>query len=107
MARFRSPLTRYPLLFENLCNCTPHDTEEYKKIQRAVDLSKEILTLVNGAKKEAEDQERLIEIQKKLDKSSFEKGFDKTDPTINEIRVCQCSSFIHVELATYFGILKM
>ncbi|XP_021946876.1 uncharacterized protein LOC110844861 isoform X3 [Folsomia candida] len=79
-------LTKYPLLFENLCNCTASDSEEYKHIQRAVELSKDILTHVNSAKKEAEDQERLIEIQRKLDKPSFEKGIDKTDPSISEIR---------------------
>jgi hypothetical protein len=76
-------------LFENLCNCTASDTEEYKNIQRAVELSKEILCHVNHAKKEAEDQERLLEIQKKLDKSAFDKGIDKTDPSISEIRVSQ------------------
>jgi len=69
-------LTKYPLLFENLCNCTAADSEEYKNIQRAVDLSKEILCHVNSAKKEAEDLERLIEIQRKLDKSAFDKDKD-------------------------------
>jgi Rho guanine nucleotide exchange factor 12 len=75
-------LTKYPLLFENLCNCTSKESEEYKNVQRAVDLSKEILCHVNSMKKEAEDHERLIEIQRKLDKSAFEK--DKSDA---EIRV--------------------
>ncbi|CAG7831461.1 unnamed protein product [Allacma fusca] len=75
-------LTKYPLLYENILNCTPSDTDEYKSLQRAVELSKEILNSVNRAKKDAEDEQRLREIQMRLlvDKS------DKSDPCINELK---------------------
>lgn len=80
-------LTKYPLLFESLCNCTPADSIEYKNLQRALELSKEILTSVNSAKKEAEDEDTLHEIQRKLDKSFFEKGVERTDHNFNDLRV--------------------
>ncbi|KAJ9587090.1 hypothetical protein L9F63_028337, partial [Diploptera punctata] len=66
-------LTKYPLLFENLAKYTEEDTEELLSLQKAVERSKEILNFVNQAVKEAEDLQRLTEIQKRLDKSGFEK----------------------------------
>lgn len=80
-------LTKYPLLFEQLYNCTNPDSTEYKNLKRALDLSKEILCSVNHAKKEAEDEERLHEIQRKLDKSYFEKGLERTEHAYNDLRV--------------------
>lgn len=80
-------LTKYPLLFESLCNCTAADSIEYNNLQRALELSKEILTSVNTAKKDAEDEERLQELQNRLDKSYFEKGVERTDHTYNDLRV--------------------
>jgi len=80
-------LTKYPLIFENLCDCTPQDTQEYKHIQRAVELSKEILHHVNAAKREAEDQEKLNDIQKHLDKSALDR-MDKSDSAFTELKVC-------------------
>ncbi|CAL8080561.1 unnamed protein product [Orchesella dallaii] len=79
-------LTKYPLLFESLCNCTAADSTEYKNLQRALELSKEVLCSVNLAKKEAEDEERLTEIQRRLDKSFFEKGNERTDHSFNDLR---------------------
>lgn len=70
-------LTKYPLLFENLAKCTANSEEtlspEYLKVQRAVDRSKEILNHVNKAVKEAEDYQRLVEIQKRIDRTQFDK----------------------------------
>jgi len=68
-------LTKYPLLFENLAKYTDENSEsqELKAVQRALERSKEILNHVNGAVREAEDQQRLIDIQRRLDRSGFEK----------------------------------
>jgi hypothetical protein len=68
-----SRLTKYPLLFENLAKYTEEDTEELVSVLRAVERSKEILNNVNQAVREAEDIQRLTEIQRRLDKSGFEK----------------------------------
>ena len=77
-------LTKYPLLFDNLCNCTPPESEEYRNVQRAVELSKDILNSINLAKKEAEDQQRLREIQMRL---YVEKNADKSEAQVNELKV--------------------
>ncbi|XP_025200480.1 rho guanine nucleotide exchange factor 11 [Melanaphis sacchari] len=65
-------LTKYPLLFESLVKCTSNE-EELLNIKRSFERSKIILNHVNQAVREAEDQLRLSEIQKKLDASPFEK----------------------------------
>ncbi|CAG0914094.1 unnamed protein product [Notodromas monacha] len=90
-------LTKYPLLLENLVKCSgpssPSDPsssdtdslvsnwdEEISKIKRASAGSRQILDHVNQAKKEFENNERLSEIQKRLDTSSF----DKTDHPVTK-----------------------
>jgi len=69
-------LTKYPLMFEKLRNYCSGDVDsaEYKSIQRALNMSKEILNTVNHAKKEAEDLHRLEEIQRRIDKYALDKG---------------------------------
>ncbi|RZF41035.1 hypothetical protein LSTR_LSTR002667 [Laodelphax striatellus] len=76
-------LTKYPLLFENLAKYTPNGTEEAAQVQRAVERSKEILNFVDKAVKEAEDQHRLAEIQRRLDKTPFDKA---DNPLASEFR---------------------
>lgn len=81
-------LTKYPLLFESLSKITlkspdtlvasqdktPIPSEkEVQAIQRAHDLSRRILDHVNQAVREAEDAHTLQTIQKRLDKSMYEK----------------------------------
>ncbi|XP_036230868.2 uncharacterized protein RhoGEF2 isoform X3 [Bactrocera oleae] len=70
-------LTKYPLLFENLYKVTirvvPDDLSEAEAIQRALESSKKILVDVNQAVKTAEDTHKLQNIQRKLDKSTFDK----------------------------------
>ncbi|XP_055917714.1 uncharacterized protein LOC129949975 isoform X2 [Eupeodes corollae] len=70
-------LTKYPLLFENLYKITkrvvPDDHEEAEAVQRALDYSKRILVDVNQAVKTAEDAHKLQTIQRKLDRSTFDK----------------------------------
>lgn len=66
--------------------------EEMRMVLRALERSKEILNYVNQAVREAEDQHRLADIQRKLDKTSF----DKADhPMVAEFKVshfCRTSS---------------
>ncbi|XP_036143967.1 rho guanine nucleotide exchange factor 11 isoform X2 [Monomorium pharaonis] len=77
-------LTKYPLLFENLAKYTLDSNEKEKAaICRSLERSKEILSRVNQAVKEAEDHQRLIEIQRTIDRSAFDK-FDH--PTVQEFK---------------------
>ncbi|KAL1124679.1 hypothetical protein AAG570_001303 [Ranatra chinensis] len=66
-------LTKYPLLLENLSKHTPSECEEFTNLQWAIERSKEILSHVNKAVKEAQDEHRLAEIQRRLDRSQFDK----------------------------------
>uniref|UniRef100_A0A0A9WXR4 Rho guanine nucleotide exchange factor 12 n=1 Tax=Lygus hesperus TaxID=30085 RepID=A0A0A9WXR4_LYGHE len=67
-------LTKYPLLFENLAKYTlKEEEEEHSRLKIAIEKSKELLNYVDMAVKEAEDEHRLAEIQRKLDKSQFDK----------------------------------
>ena len=78
-------LTKYPLLFENLAKYTSETNEkERAAVLRSVERSKEILSRVNQAVKEAEDYQRLVEIQRTIDKSAFEKFVD--NPTVQEFK---------------------
>lgn len=70
-------LTKYPLLFENLHKVTIKlgvaDEKEIHGIFVALDASKRILNHVNHEVRIAEDINKLQNIQKKLDRSNFEK----------------------------------
>lgn len=71
-------LTKYPLLFESLAkisnSISPADDEkEIQSIIRSRELSRRILDHVNQAVREAEDTHTLQTIQKRLDKSLYEK----------------------------------
>ncbi|XP_072764898.1 rho guanine nucleotide exchange factor 12 isoform X1 [Anoplolepis gracilipes] len=77
-------LTKYPLLFENLAKYTPDSDEREKAaVLRSLERSKEILSRVNQAVREAEDHQRLQEIQRTIDRSAFDK-FDH--PTVQEFK---------------------
>ncbi|XP_043278903.1 rho guanine nucleotide exchange factor 11 isoform X2 [Venturia canescens] len=77
-------LTKYPLLFENLAKYTPDSNEKEKAdVLRSLERSKEILSVVNQAVREAEDYQRLAEIQRTIDRSAFDK-FDH--PTVQEFK---------------------
>lgn len=95
-------LTKYPLLFENLAKYTTSGTEEAMKVQRAWERSKEILNYVNAAVKEAEDQHRLAEIQRRLDKGPFDKVVDH--PMANEFKVSVHSTFQQIMKKYIFRI---
>lgn len=78
-------LTKYPLLFESLYTITlkvsPDDEAEAQAIRKALELSRRILDHVNQAVREAEDAHKLQTIQRKLDRSSYDKE-------MNEYKVC-------------------
>lgn len=66
-------LLKYPLLLQNLEKYTESGTEELLRVQQAEERSKEISNFVDASVREAEDQHRLAEIQRRLDKSLFDK----------------------------------
>lgn len=69
-------LSKYPLLIESLLSYTDSTAqpEEYEQLSRALERSKEILAYVNQAVQEAENSQRLHELQRKLDQSSLAKN---------------------------------
>lgn len=66
-------LTKYPLLLERLAKYTA-DCEERKKVKRAGECCRDILSHVNQAVKEAEDKQRLEDYQRRLDMSSLKQS---------------------------------
>ncbi|XP_031788329.1 rho guanine nucleotide exchange factor 12 isoform X2 [Nasonia vitripennis] len=77
-------LTKYPLLFDNLAKYTSEQNEKEKAaVLRSLERSREILSRVNQAVREAEDYHRLAEIQHTIDRSAFDK-FEH--PTVQEFK---------------------
>ncbi|XP_059176336.1 rho guanine nucleotide exchange factor 12-like isoform X3 [Physella acuta] len=76
-------LTKYPLLIDNLLKYTQSPSEEYKKLERALERCKHILAYVNQAVKECENFHKLKDIQKKLDKRALDTS---TDPALAELK---------------------
>lgn len=66
-------LTKYPLLFENLAKYSKNNLKEEKSLFRAVERSKEIVNRIDEAIKEAADEDLMADVQKRLDKSAFDK----------------------------------
>lgn len=89
-------LTKYPLLFDNLAKYTSEKNEkERAAVQRATELTREILNRVNQAVREAEDYHRLVEIQRTIDRAAIDRSIiekseavksenDKTNDKKNE-----------------------
>lgn len=88
-------LTKYPMLLERLINCINNliakevqmdlDLEdELSKLKQAYDRSKEILNHVNEAAELASNRARLLDIQRHLDISSFERN---DHAIVNDFRV--------------------
>lgn len=77
-------LTKYPLLFEKLVKYSQECCEkERNDLVRSLERSKEILSRVNQAVREAEDYPRLAEIQRTIQRLANEKC---DHPTIKEFR---------------------
>lgn len=79
-------LTKYPLLFDNLAKYTPEQNDkERAAVLRALERSREILSRVNQAVREAEDYHRLVEIQRTIDRATADRSaFEKTETVKNE-----------------------
>lgn len=77
-------LTKYPLLLESLAKYTIPRSDEMTTVRKCLERSREILNKVNQAIKEAENYNRLVDIQRRLDKSAFEKS---DHPIANELKV--------------------
>lgn len=94
-------LTKYPLLFESLYSITvkvdPDNDTEALAIRKALDLSKRILDHVNQAVRIAEDAHKLQTIQKKLDKSSYDKEAS------NEFKVRVGFGLMYVFIIAFFN----
>lgn len=67
-------LVKYPLLLETIAKYTPDPSEELTCLLHGVNCAKKILSAVNTAKRNAENQQRLAEIQKRIEFT----GSDKT-----------------------------
>ncbi|MEQ2249321.1 hypothetical protein ILYODFUR_028046, partial [Ilyodon furcidens] len=75
-------VTKYPLLLDNIAKYT-EDGEEREKVKKAEECCKKILNHVNQAVKEAENKQRLLEYQRRLDVSSLKQN---ENPVILELR---------------------
>ncbi|XP_077597232.1 rho guanine nucleotide exchange factor 12-like [Stigmatopora nigra] len=74
--------TKYPLLLEKIAKYT-EDQEEADKVKKAGECCKQILNRVNQAVKEAENKQRLLDYQRRLDISSLKPN---ENPMIAELR---------------------
>lgn len=75
-------LTKYPLLLDNIAKYTD-DMEERKKVRKAAECCKKILNHINQSVKEAENQQRLREYQRRLDLSSLKQN---ENPIVLELK---------------------
>ncbi|XP_029924955.1 rho guanine nucleotide exchange factor 12 isoform X2 [Myripristis murdjan] len=66
-------LTKYPLLLESIAKYT-EDAEEREKVRKAGECCRKIVNHVNQAVKEAENRQRLVEYQRRLDLSSLKQS---------------------------------
>lgn len=66
-------LVKYPLLLEQLAKQCDKEEEEFAKVRRCVDRSREILESIDKQVAEAQNIQRLAEIQRSLDTSGLEK----------------------------------
>ncbi|XP_053575898.1 rho guanine nucleotide exchange factor 11 [Bombina bombina] len=67
-------LTKYPLLLENIIKHTDAGTQEHEKLCHCRDRCKDILKYVNESVKQADNEHRLMEYQKRLDTTSLERS---------------------------------
>ena len=84
-------LVKYPLLLEQLAKQCDKEEEEFAKVRRCVDRSREILESIDKQVAEAQNIQRLAEIQANLDTSGLEKMPDS--PICAEYRVRNTLSF--------------
>lgn len=72
----------WSVMFWFYCLCSPANTEEYSNLEKALKCSKHILEYVNQAVKDCENHQRLIDLQRRIDKKSIDNC-----PEADELRV--------------------
>ncbi|XP_066025356.1 rho guanine nucleotide exchange factor 11 isoform X2 [Pocillopora verrucosa] len=70
-------LTKYPMLLEGIQKNTPSSHEDGRSIERAIQCTKNLLAYVNQSVKECEDQQRLADFQRKIDRRPLENTNNK------------------------------
>ncbi|KAK2573471.1 Rho guanine nucleotide exchange factor 1 [Acropora cervicornis] len=70
--------TKYPLLLEGIQTNTPNSHVDSKNIERAIKCTKDLLAFVNQSVKDCENQQKLADLQKKIDRRSIESTNNKT-----------------------------
>ncbi|XP_032229131.1 rho guanine nucleotide exchange factor 12 isoform X5 [Nematostella vectensis] len=70
-------LTKYPLLLEGIGKNTPSSLPDSRDIERAIQCAKDLLAFVNQSVKECENQQRLEEFQKKVDRKPMDSATNK------------------------------
>lgn len=88
------------MLFENLAKYSKNNPKEEKCLFRAIERSKEIVNRIDEAIKEAADEDLMADIQKRLDKSAFDKI---EHPMCSEVKV-RCFKTLIKFLCTSFTI---
>ncbi|KAK7488904.1 hypothetical protein BaRGS_00019861, partial [Batillaria attramentaria] len=76
-------LTKYPMLIENLLKYTQTNSEEYARLEKALERCKHILAYVNQAVRECENYHKLKDMNKRLDKRAID---GSSDPNLVEIK---------------------
>lgn len=71
-------LTKYPLLLEGIQKNTPSSHVDNKDIERAMECTKDLLAFVNQSVKDCENQQRLADFQRKIDRRTLENTNNKT-----------------------------
>ncbi|XP_052253309.1 uncharacterized protein LOC127859834 isoform X3 [Dreissena polymorpha] len=79
-------LTKYPLLIENLMKYTQTNTDEYNHLELALRCSKRILEHVNQEVKVCENKQRLVELNKRIDKRAIDNSAEANDIRELDIR---------------------
>ena len=92
-------LVKYPLLLDQLAKQCDKESEEFAKVRRCVDRSREILDSIDKQVAEAQNIQRLAEIQRNLDASGLEKMPES--PITNEYRVSIQYYLISVQRIEY------
>nr|CAB3261906.1 uncharacterized protein LOC100177579 [Phallusia mammillata] len=80
-------LTKYPMLLENVIKYTKKKADgELEKIKKACERCRDILAFVNQTVKEAEDKQKILEIQQNLDRGPLLKNSLNDDPLVREYK---------------------
>lgn len=92
-------ITKYPLLMESLMKEMPDkESEEYQLIERAHKRSKLILSKVNECVKQAENKQKLLDIQRKFNVNECVKQVEANRQKLQEIQRKVYDPFVNFDL---------